>query len=499
MKLLHNYSASFNFYNKKQGFLLFKLVFIILAATSVVILQGCKKLIDVNPPVTSLTDASVYNSEATAISVMTGIYAQMAQTSSYNTQGFMSFNLYGALSADELSLYAGASTTPTSYFKNSLSVNSAGYEYWNVIYPYIFTCNSEIEGLTKSNTLNSAVKAQLLGEAKFMRGFFYFYLTNLYGDVPLSTASDYLVNASLARAPKSQVYDQIIADLKDAENLLSEKYLDANVLSSTISRVRPTKWAAAAMLARVYLYKGDWANAEAESTIVINSNNFSLPTDLNTVFLKNSAEAIWQLQPVNKSGSLFWNTEDAKLFSLNIAPQGVNSTHIAYLSQFLMAAFELNDKRRTNWVSSFTSGPNTYYFPYKYKVATAASSVTEYIMVLRLAEQYLIRAEARARLNNISGSQTDLNIIRNRAGLINTTANDQSSLITAILRERQVELFTELGHRWLDLKRGGTVDAVMSVVTPLKGGTWQTTDQLYPIPLNDIQRNSNLTQNPGYN
>ncbi|HEY4197438.1 MAG TPA: RagB/SusD family nutrient uptake outer membrane protein, partial [Mucilaginibacter sp.] len=117
----------------------------------------------------------------------------------------------------------------------------------------------------------------------------------------------------------------------------------------------------------------------------------------------------------------------------------------------------------------------------------------------RLAEQYLIRAEARSQEGNVSGAQSDLNVIRNRAGLANTTASTQTTLLTAILHERQVEMFTEWGHRWLDLKRTGTVDAVMSLVLPAKGGGgWNPNMALMPLPLGDLQADQNLTQNPGY-
>jgi hypothetical protein len=120
-------------------------------------------------------------------------------------------------------------------------------------------------------------------------------------------------------------------------------------------------------------------------------------------------------------------------------------------------------------------------------------------MVFRLAEQYLIRAEARAQQGNVSGSQSDLNAIRTRAGLPNTTANDKASLLTAIQHERQVEMFTEWGHRWFDLKRTGTIDAVMSVIAPAKGGgAWNSNKALLPLPLGDLQADQNLTQNPGY-
>jgi hypothetical protein len=116
-------------------------------------------------------------------------------------------------------------------------------------------------------------------------------------------------------------------------------------------------------------------------------------------------------------------------------------------------------------------------------------------MVLRLAEQYLIRAEARARLGKVPESQADINAIRSRSGLSNTTAADPAALLLAIEKERQVELFSEWGHRWLDLKRTGRADAVLGAEKPTD---WQPTDALYPIPQNEILSNPLLTQNLGY-
>jgi hypothetical protein len=171
-------------------------------------------------------------------------------------------------------------------------------------------------------------------------------------------------------------------------------------------------------------------------------------------------------------------------------------------------SFEVGDLRAKpkNWIDTITVAGTKYYFPYKYKVnnspgVTKPSGMTEYFMMLRLGEQYLIRAEARAQLGNIGGAQNDLTAIRARAGLGATTANDKASLLAAILDERRHELFTEWGHRWLDLKRTGNIDAVMSVVTPQKSNgviQWQTFQALYPLPLGDLQKDINLTQNPGY-
>lgn len=453
---------------------------------------NCKKLVEVDSPNTSITGTSVFDSDETSTAVLTAMYAKLSSTSNYNTKGFTTISLFSGLSSDELTLYDGVtSISYNAYYTNMLSIDNGGFDYWNIIYPYIFTCNSAIKGLNESESLNSLVKQQLMGEAKFMRAFFYFYLVNFYGDVPLALSEDYKINSVLTRAPKAQVYQQIISDLKDAQTLLANKYVSSDVKSSTTERVRPNKWAATALLARVYLYTGEWANAEDQTTAVINNTALYILNTLDNAFLKNNTEAIWQLQPVN----IGWNTEDARIFILDEA-QADNKP--VYLSRSLLNAFEINDNRRTNWVKDTIIGTVTYSYPYKYKSAKQDDPVIEYLMMLRLGEQYLIRAEARAQQNNISGAQSDLNKIRVRAGLPNTSSSDKSSLLAALLHERQVELFTEFGNRWLDIKRTNVIDVIMNISSPLKGGSWEQYKQWYPIPLTEILRNPNLVQNVGY-
>ncbi|WP_431217938.1 RagB/SusD family nutrient uptake outer membrane protein [Puia sp. P3] len=127
--------------------------------------------------------------------------------------------------------------------------------------------------------------------------------------------------------------------------------------------------------------------------------------------------------------------------------------------------------------------------------------VTEYLMVFRLGEQYLIRAEARIQLGKSEGA-SDLNAIRVRAGLdVYAGSTDKASLLNAIQHERQVELFTELGHRWFDMKRTGNLDAIMGApgnACSAKGGAWQSYKQLFPMPFADITQDQNLKQNTGY-
>lgn len=468
----------------------------------VICVSSCKKLIEIDAPQTSINEENVYRSDVTAIAAVTSIYATLSdQSDAAGVTGNMSLSLLLGLSSDELTLYGGVTDNRLiAYYRNSLvSTPSQNYgsEFWSRLYNYLFRCNAAVEGLSSSNSLTPSVKQQLLGEAKFMRGFFYFHLLNIFQNVPLSLTTDPTVNAVLPQATKQEIFQQIINDLIDAQSLLSPEFLNGNLYkySGVAERIRPTKWAASALLGRVYLYNEDYPNAELQASAVIDQSALFGLVPLSNIFLKNSYEAIWQLQPVRTNR----NTEDAFTFILPATgPTASANLNPVYLSTQLLNAFENNDQRKVNWVNSVSVGSNTYHYPFKYKATSTSGSVTEYLMILRLVEQFLIRAESRVQQNNISGAQNDLNEIRARAGLANTSANDKASLMNAILHERQIELFTELGHRWFDLKRTNTVNAVMSIVAPLKGSTWSSNWQLYPIPFDDIQRNSKLFQNPGY-
>jgi hypothetical protein len=248
--------------------------------------------------------------------------------------------------------------------------------------------------------------------------------------------------------------------------------------------------------------------------VINNTSQFTL-LPLNSVFLKNSMEAIWQLQPT----ALNFNTIEAEnLIIPSSGPSvGAFTSNPVFLSKQLLSSFDSTDQRAVlgNWINrtiynKTTTIKDTVYYGFKYKLnnndptITAASGTTnmkEYFMVLRLGELYLVRAEARAMLGNTGGAQSDLNAIRHRAGLGDTPASDQSSLVTAVLNERRHELFTEWCNRWFDLKRTHTIDAVMTALTPLKSnGTvqWQSYKQLYPIPIEALNSSPNLTQNSGY-
>jgi hypothetical protein len=491
-----------------KGRIFIKLIFFLLLIT---MHNSCKKLVEAPPPSDQVSEINVFSNDATAISVLTDIYVKM--NAIYGPfQGYLSTSIFAGLSADEFTLYSGAAGSSFSrYYENDLSITfSAGYDMWAPLYNYIYKCNAAITGLNASTSLTPAIKKQLLGEAKFMRAFCYFYLVNFFGDVPLALTTDATTNSLLARTPKADVYKQIETDLLDAEANLGANFLNITLSAPTPERVRPTQWAAKSMLARVYLYTGKYAEAETKATEVINNTTlFTLVPDINQVFLKNSREAIWQLQPTE----IGFNTIDA--MTLIITDAGLNPyLNMVYLSDQLLNSFEAGDLRAKpkNWIDTIRVGPDFYHFPYKYKQGqydpnitseTGTIFMTEYFMVLRLGEQYLIRAEARAQQNKIAESRNDLLAIRRRAGLSDATltANDQPTLLSAVLHERQTELFTELGQRWFDLKRTGKVDALMTVVTPQKsnGATqWKSYQQLYPLSLMELQKAPNVVQTPGY-
>jgi hypothetical protein len=166
------------------------------------------------------------------------------------------------------------------------------------------------------------------------------------------------------------------------------------------------------------------------------------------------------------------------------------------LSNDFVAAINLEDKRLAHWVGYNAS--REFYFPQKYKDGSSSGNITEYSMVLRLAEQYLIRAEARAMQGNLPGAISDLDKLRNRANLeliANTLPGiPQEDLLEEIMEERKRELFSEWGHRWLDLKR---LQKTAEVLKPIKP-QWQDTDIFYPIPEEERAKNPNIEQNEGY-
>lgn len=442
---------------------------------------SCKKFVDVAPPVNQINTKFVFSNDQTATSAVLGIYSTIMQQNENFLNGVHS--VYSGLSADEF-VTTSPNPDPDAFANNALLPNNTVVtsNFWQSAYNTIYQANSCIEGLNSSTGVTASTKNQLLGEAKFMRALSYFYMVNTFGDVPLILSTDYITNRSLGRTDSKLIYSQITTDLQDAEKELSAGYPNG-------VPTRPNQLAASALLARVYLYQSKWAEAEAESTLVINSGKYQMATDLNSVFLINSPEAILQLAAEQK----LFNTSEGNSFNPQFSFLNPRYT----LNNTLLNAFETGDARKDNWLKTKVTSTATYTYPYKYKKGLdfSGAPATEYNMVLRYAEQFLIRAEARARQgNDLNGAASDLNQVRTRASLTPVTPSTQNDLLTQIAHENQIEFFAEWGHRWFDLKRTGTADAVLGAE---KSG-WKSSAQLYPIPLAEIQVNAHLTQNPGY-
>jgi hypothetical protein len=450
---------------------------IIFTIAIVCFLGGCKKFVTVDPPGNQIVNPAPFTNDATATATITGIYSEMMN-------GTVQFScalttLYAGMYGDELYYYVPG---PWDEFVTSnLTASSHGLlssAFWSPMYKYIYAANLALEQLQLSTKISSNVKQQLRGEALFTRAFCYSYLTGLFGDVPLVLSSSYTANMSLPRKDKAAVYEQISTDLLEASSLLTEAY-------ATDGRVRPNSFTVKALLARMYLREKNYAKAKQAADEIIGSGDYSLENDPAVVFLNGSRESIWQLQPVRP----YFNTTEGNL----ILPASSAAQPSYLVTTYLLNAFEMGDKRKTAWINSRVYGGKVVYYPYKYKVRYNAT-VSEYYTVFRLAEQYLIRAEANAQLNNLDAAKDDINLIRNRAGLPAITVTDKGSLLSSIAQERRIELCFEWGHRWFDLQRTGTATAVLGAIKP----NWKETDTLWPIPIGEIKLNPALTQNPGY-
>jgi hypothetical protein len=389
--------------------------------------------------------------------------------------------LMAGLAADEL--YSYHPGVEDEFYTNSISLvnhDNLTRWFWSPAYKFIYTTNLAIEELQLATNLSVDVRKRLIAECKFLRAFSYFHLINLFGDVPLTLSSKYELNATLPRESADVVYAQINKDLREAEADLPESYVNG-------LRSRVNKFAAAALLAKIYLYRKDWSHAEKEASIVIGSGIYQLETDLDAVFLSTSVESIWQLSTVQLSvntweGNQILPASDLAEPTYLLRPEALND-------------FEAGDHRKGSWVAGRTFGGDSIYYPYKYKVFGNYAPITEDYVVLRLADQFLIRAEARAEQNDLVGSLQDLNVVRTRAGLPEYSTASQTDLLNMVYHERRIELLAEWGNRWYDLKRTNLANTILGTLKP---DSWKSSAQLWPIPQNEINQNTALTQNPGY-
>jgi len=434
---------------------------------------SCKRLIEVPASKSQIESQTVFADSALATSALLGAYYTMTQS----TVSFKYLSLY----SDEYSQTSGDPTLDEFYNSQVRPDNTLNQSLWNNLFSVIYQANSIISE-SSASPLSPTLKTQLTAEAKFLRAFANFYLVGLYGHIPLLLSPDVDKNRTAVQADESLIFQQIIQDLSEAKASLPEAYKGTG-------KVRANRWAAAALLARVYLFQNRYQEAADEATAVISSGQYSPLPPAESVFLAGSKEAILQ----------WWSIGGAIPDGASLIPATATSVPTYLLTAALKQAFTATDLRAGKWTTMRTLSTGgvstTYYYPSKFKNRTANSGNAEYPMALRICEQYLIRAEALARMQRTSEAITDLNQTRVRAGLLPLNpATPQQECLQAIATERRLELFGEYAHRFLDLKRRGELGTVLGL---LKTG-WKNTATLLPIPQTELIYNPNLKQNEGY-
>lgn len=465
---------------------IFKSIILLIAVT---VLSSCEEFVMVETPNFKMVTESVYENDETAEAALDGIYNRLFVSGNFANGYINSVTVLSGLSSDIFQTTSDTDTRYRPFQQNEISPGetpdaNANYELWSSAYNIIYLSNSILEGINNSTNLSDKTKNILEGKALFIRAFTYFYLIQIYGDVPLILSTDYRLNSVPKRNSHENIMQIIIADLNTSLILLEDVTEYKNN-----ERFHINKYVVAAFTARVSLYNRDWAIAESLSTQVINKVNlYEILDDPNLVFLMNSKEAIWQISPV-VAGIGFSYTWEGYVY------RGNNSSAIK-LSKNFIESWGSGDKRLACWIG--LNEDSNFYHPLKYKDANSRNNITEYSMVLRLAEQYLIRSESRVMQGDIKGAISDLEVIRTRAGL-NPTKDvfpeiGQKEILDILLKERKKELFSEWGHRWFDLKRFGKAGSVLQPLKP----NWESTDVYYPIPEAERLKNPNLHQNKGY-
>lgn len=434
---------------------------------SVAFMTACDSRLDVKPTQSIEESTALATSQDVEVTLI-GAY-----------DGLSSINLYGGavqysgdlLGDDAEVRFAGTFATLDELWRKTMTTtNGQTQASWLQAYSTINRANNVLASLDK---VEAAKRASVEGEARFIRGLVYFDLVRLWakawgdGDnatnlgVPLVTTPTRVVGPedSRSRATVAAVYTQVLDDLTKAESLLGN-ISDAGFAS---------KNAAQAILARVYLQQGNYAAARDAANRVISSNQFALASSFAEAFddATNDGEMIFKVIVTDQDGGNDLNTFFAPSTFQGRGDIRVQAKHLA-----LYAAGD------TRGVFFVRASNNNF----------TAKFLDQYgdVPVARLAEMYLIRAEANQRLNTAIGATplADINLIRTRAGARALTTVD----LNAILAERKLELAFE-GHQVHDAKR------LKRNVGTL---TFSDNKLVVPIPQREIDTNKSLVQNPGY-
>lgn len=440
-----------------------KTIYSLLIACSSLGFTACEDLLE-ESPVHLITDDQVIIDAESAEGALLGVYSNLQSGDLY---GQLLIGMPGVLS-DEL-VHSGSYPTVRDLDNNEVtSSNVTMSGVWEQAYSGIYQANTVIKSLTENppaGLSEEEVKA-FIGEARFLRALLHLDVVKLYGGAPIAVTTDVTELSTLPRETEAASYAFITSELETAATELA---------GADVTVHRASEWAALGLAARAHLYAGNTKRAGELADKVIKEGPFEIDPNYNNIFTpgQGSNEVIFRVfSSVNDQiGAAFWFNPNGR-FEYAVGPEQ-------------LAAYEAGSERAM--IVKNGGDPLGRYFVAKY---TDVATGTDQPVVLRLAEMYLIRAEA-----NLGTSQAvaDVNVLRERAGL-----DDVSSVtLDRILQERFTELAFE-GHRWNDLRRTGKINEVMSAVNP---DTWDATDALLPVPQREIDNNPSITQadqNPGY-
>lgn len=454
---------------------------IILAALGLFTFSGCEDILDVEPT-TAIEQEGAVIDFTTLNRAALGAYSALQDTDYYGLRYLM----YQGLYADNIT-FSGTFTTDREVASRRINASNLQIaSTWASIYTVINRANIVIrdaERLFTEDEITEEQRDQIIGEMKFLRALAHFDLVKVFGGVPVVTEPTTTIGEiqNMPRATEAQVYDAVIADLMDAEALLDEIRLNGSDFNQ-----RASSLAATALLARVYLQQGNNAQAAAAATKVIESEEYVLLEDYEALFdTESSMESIFELN---------FSLNDPN--ALGTASDPTTSGQRFYVSGDAYTALEESAELGDERFEATTTIERNRRRLLKYNDVT---NNAKNVIVIRLAEMYLIRAEALARLaagSTVASPQviSDINMIRTRAGLppiVVPMTNSQA--LAEILEQRRLEFVGE-GLRFIDLKR-------YNLTCDLLGFCEEDEEafrDLWPIPLQQIEVNPSLTQNPGY-
>ena len=436
----------------------------------IMIASACTKSLDTEPQLYVSESLSIIDKRS-ADAALIGAYNSLSQN---NYQG-NTFRYIANLSDDNIKWVGNSPTNREFDVYNVFATNGRVSELWAAIYKTINIANNIIEVVPSVTdaTYTQSDRDKSRGEAYFIRALGYFDLVRLWGNVPIQISRTKAASDAegVGNSTPAVVYQQVKRDLDSAEALLP----------ATINRNRANKFSAKALKARLFLYLQDWDNAEAYATEIINTPGFALVNPYAQFFTsKNTSESIFEID---------YTVNNANSWASNWFASSVVGGKREFLptDEFIKLVNDSNIGGNRNSLLLTINGVT--YGNMNFKTATEEDQA----YAIRLAELYLIRAEARAEKSvaDLSGALQDLNKIRARATvpLINAVA-DKNELVDKILQERRIELAYE-SHRWFDLIRKGKAQSVLGITDPNK--------LLLPIPKQQILVNPSLVQNPGYN